>query len=122
MANNKFDNRLEYQQRSGGGMVVYNLGFDLHLPYVKRIIQMAQIKWALILCDMLGIPVTVLGIWANMTNIKSTILFIIASVYLMMRAYYYHIRQQQESRAREIDNWHKEQDKVDRINKNKNSL
>lgn len=80
---------------------------------------MAQVKWALILCDILGIPVTLLGIAANLNNVKSIILFIIAAIYLMLRAYYYAVRQQQEAKAREIDNWHKEQDKIDRMNKNK---
>lgn len=119
MADNKFNDWLEYQQRSGGGVAFHTTGVRLQLPSLKRITEMAQIKWALIICDWLGIPVTVLGIWANMTNVKSTILFIIASAYLMLRAYYYAIRQQQEARARDIDNWHKEQDKEDRINKNK---
>ena len=80
---------------------------------------MAQIKWAWIICDMLGIPVTLLGIASNIDNIKSTILFIIAAIYLMIRAYYYAIRQQQAVREKDIDLWYKETDKQERINKNK---
>lgn len=83
---------------------------------------MAQVKWALILCDMLGIPATVLGIWANVDNIKSTILAILAIAYLMGTGYYRFRKMAQDEKSREIDLWHKEQDKQDRINKNKNSL
>lgn len=119
MAANKFSNGMGYKHTENNGLPVHNIGFSVRHYNFKGIIQMAQIKWALILCDIFGIPVTMLGIAANMNNIKSTILFIIAAIYLMLRAYYYAIRQQQESRARDIDNWHKEQDKIDRINKNK---
>lgn len=80
---------------------------------------MAQVKWALILCDMLGIPVTVLGIWANIDNIKSTVLFILALTYVMFRLYYYAIQKQQAVREKDLDLWHKEQDKIERINKAK---
>lgn len=119
MAANKFSDGLGYKQSENNGLSIYTISRSLFVPYFKRLNRMAQIKWALILCDIFGIPVTLLGIASNMDNIKSTILFIIAAIYLMLRAYYYAIRQQQESKAREIDNWNKEQDKIDRINKTK---
>lgn len=119
MANNKFDNWLEYQQRSGGRMVVYNLGLDMHLPYVKRIIQMAQIKWALILADLLGIPFYLLGITQNIDNIRSAILFIVGLIYIMFRMYFFVIQRRQAVKDKDIDIWNKEQDMHERINKNK---
>lgn len=119
MASDQFGNEFRYKQRESSGLFVRNLGLSLQLSNYKRFIRMAQIKWALVFCDMLGIPATLLGIAANMNNIKSTILFIIAAIYLMLRAWFYAIRQQQEAKAREIENWHKQQDKIDRINKNK---
>lgn len=119
MANSKFDNETGYKHAKDRGLFISNPVFDLRISNLKRIGKMAQIKWALIFCDIFGIPVTLLGIAANMNNVKSTILFIISAIYLMLRAYYYAIRQQQEAKSREIENWFKEQDKNDRIKKNK---
>lgn len=119
MADNKFDNWLEYQQRSGGGVAFHNTCVPLQLPVIKRVIQMAQIKWALILADLLGIPFYLLGIAENFGNIRSAILFIVGLTYIMFRMYFYVIQRRQAIRDKDIDLWHKEQDKEERINKNK---
>lgn len=119
MADNKFDNWLEYQQRSSDRMAFYNTGIRLQLSSLKRIMEMAQIKWALILADLLGIPFYLLGIAENFGNIRSAILFIVGLTYIMFRMYFYVVQRRQAIRDKDIDLWHKEQDKEDRINKNK---
>lgn len=119
MANNKFNHKLQYQQRESSGLPIYYPGFDMQLPFFKRVIKMAQIKWTLILCDMLGIPATLLGIVANLDNVRSVILFILALTYVMFRLYYYAVQKKQAVREKELELWHKEQDKIERINKSK---
>jgi hypothetical protein len=119
MANNQFGNEFEYQQHKSSGLPVYYPGFDLQLPFFKRVIKMAQIKWTLILCDMLGIPVAFLGIISNMDNIRSTILFIVGLIYIMTRLYFFVIQRGQAVRQKEIELWHQEQDKIERIEKKK---
>lgn len=119
MADHKQFYRSEYKQLHSSGMAIHNIIGNVSIPYIQRVFKMAQVKLVWLICDIFGIPITLLGIAANLNNVKSTILFIIAAIYLMLRAYYYGVRQQQEAKAREIDNWHKEQDKLDRINKNK---
>lgn len=106
---------MEYKQREGSGMAFYSAVIDMQLPYYKRVIQMAQIKWALLICDILGIPTTILGIAANLNNVRSTILFFVALLYLMCRTYFYVVKQKQSVREKDIELWHKEQDKQDRI-------
>jgi hypothetical protein len=119
MASHKFSSKFGYQQRESSGLPVYHPGYDMQLPFFKRVIKMAQIKWTLIICDILGIPATFLGIVSNIDNIRSIILFILALTYIMFRLYYYAIQKQQAVREKEIDLWHKEQDKQERINKTK---
>lgn len=80
---------------------------------------MAQIKWAVWLADLLGISTTLLGFISNIDNVKSAILFILALTYMMFRIYFYVIQRQQSIREKEIDLWHQEQDKIERINKSK---
>lgn len=100
-------------------MAFYTTGIRLQLPYLKRIMEMAQIKWALILADLLGIPFYLLGIAENFGNIRSAILFIVGLTYIMVRMYFYVIQRRQAIRDKDIDIWNKEQDRIERINKNK---
>lgn len=119
MADHKFNNWLEYQQRSGDRMAFYHTGIHLQLPYLKRIMEMAQIKWALILADLLGIPFYLMGIVENMGNIRSAILFIVGLTYIMFRMYFFVVQRRQAVRDKDIDIWNKEQDMQERISKNK---
>lgn len=119
MASDKFGNEFGYQQRESSRLFVRSIDFSMQLHNYKRSLRMAQIKWAWIICDMLGIPVTVLGILANIDNVRSTILFMIALSYALPRCYFDIIARRQRTREKEIELWHKEQDKIDRINKNK---
>lgn len=117
MANNKHFYRGEYQQFQSGGLSVHNPIGNVSIHYVQRVFKMAQIKLIWLICDIFGIPLTVLGIVANIDNIKSVILAILAIAYLMGTGYYRFRRLAQEERAREIDLWHKEMDKKDRMKK-----
>lgn len=78
---------------------------------------MAQVKMIWLICDIFGIPLTLLGIVANIDNIKSAILAILAIAYLMGTGYYRFRRLAQAERDRELDLWHKEMDKQERIRK-----
>lgn len=120
MANNKYDNWLEYQQRPRNRMAFYYPGFHMQLPYLKRITEMAQIKWTLILADFLGIPIYFLGIYDNINNVRSAVLFIVGLTYVMFRIYFYVIQRKQAVRDKEYELWHKQIDKEERINKLKN--
>lgn len=119
MADHKHDNRNEHQQHEGGGDSIYNHGVHLQLPYYKRVIEMAQVKWALIICDMLGISATLMGIFANLENVKSTVLFFLALIFLMLRLYFFVVQRRQAIREKDLELWHMEQDKEERINSKK---
>lgn len=99
MADNKFNNWVEHQQRSSSRMAFYYPGIDMQLPYFKRVFKMATVKWALIVMDILGIPTWVLGV--------------------MARLYFFVVDKRISIREKEIELWHLEQDKQDRINKSK---
>lgn len=119
MGNNDFYNGVGRKQQAGDRMAIYPISYALQLPYLKRIIRMAQIKWALILADLLGVPFYLMGIAENMGNVRSAILFIVGLTYIMFRMYFYVIQRRQAVRDKDIDLWHKEQDRQERINKNK---
>lgn len=78
----------------------------------------AKIGW--LIADWLGIPLSLLGIVVNIDNIKSTVIALIAIIYLMIRTYFYFVQKQQAVREKEIELWHKMQDKQERINKTNN--
>lgn len=80
---------------------------------------MASIKWAWILADILGIPIWIMGIVANFDNVKSTVLFIVGLIYLGVRVYFYFVQKSQAVREKEIELWHLEQNKLERIKKNR---
>jgi hypothetical protein len=122
LADNKHFHRLGYQQSENSRLPFYPAVVSLCFYHYQRAIRMAKVKLALIICDMLGIPVTFLGIAANIDNVKSAILFLMALIYLGFRTYFFVIRQKQSVREKDIDLWHKEQNKQERINRNKKSL
>lgn len=119
MANNKLSDGMEYKQRENSWLPLYSSGISMQLFDLKRSFKMAQVKMIWIICDILGIPITLLGIVSNIDNIKSAILAILAISYLMLRGYYYWLEKKQKVRKTELELWHLEQDKQDRINKNK---
>jgi hypothetical protein len=117
MANHQFGNEFEYQQHKGGGLPVHTVGVDMQLSILKRIIQMAQIKWLSWLGNILGIGTAILGFLSNIDNVKSAILFLVGLTFLMFRTYYSVIKWRQEVREKEIALWHQEMDKQERIDK-----
>lgn len=121
MANHKFDNGLGHQQPKDSGMAFHSTGINMQLYDFKRNHKMGQIKLMWLICDFLGIPVTILGIATNMDNIKSAILAVLGIAYLCVRGFYYIKQKDQAIREKEIELWHLEQDKIERIRKNGHS-
>lgn len=80
---------------------------------------MAQIKWALFIADLLGIPAFIMGIALNFGTVKAGVLFIVGLSYVLVRLYFYVAKKKLEIRKDEIDLWFKEQEKRDRINQTK---
>ncbi len=117
MANNQQLYRGEHKQRSGDGMAFHNSGINMQLFDFKRVNKMAQVKMIWLICDIFGIPITCLGIVANIDNIKSVILAILGIAYLMVRGYYFMVQKEQAVREKELDLWHREMDKEERIKK-----
>lgn len=120
MANNKFSYRMEHKQRLHSGDSVHSLGFGMQLFNIKRVNKMAQSKMIWLICDFLGIPLSILGIIANMDNVKSAIIAVLGITYLMIRMYFYMIKAKQDVKEKDLDLWHKEMDKNDREEERKN--
>lgn len=71
-----------------------------------------KIGWLIV--DWLGIPLSLLGIYLNLDNVKSAIIAILAIIYLMLRTYFYFVQKKQAIREKEYDLWHREVDKMER--------
>lgn len=78
---------------------------------------MAQAKMIWLLCDFFGIPLSILGIIANLDNVKSAIIAVLGISYLMVRMYFYVTKAKQDVRDKEFELWHKEMDKNEREEK-----
>lgn len=104
-----------YPKHSDSGENIAYLSKSFTLTHVSRIRKMASVKLGWLLFELIGWPVWILGVWNNIDNGKSIVLFILAAMFLMVRLYYYHRQKDQAVREKELDLWHKEQDKQDRI-------
>lgn len=122
MAANKFSDGMGYKHTEDNGLPVHTISSSLFVPHIKRLNRMAQIKWAILVCDMLGIPVFLLGVVKDFGSFNSTVLLMISLFYAIPRCYFDIIARRQRTREKDLELWHKEQDKIERINKNKNSL
>lgn len=120
MGNNYDDKRME-RERSANDRLAFHLPvITLQHSYLKRVVHMAQIKWwAYVIMDLFGLPFWLLGILKNLDNIKSSILFLVGLIYAMSRLYFYVVQRRQAVREKELNLWHQEQDKQDRIKKSK---
>lgn len=74
----------------------------------------AKIVWVL-LANLIGIPFYVYAFVANFDSIKSTVLFILAVLGLMVRGYFFIVQKRQAIREKEYELWDKEQTKRDKI-------
>lgn len=83
----------------------------------KRTIKMVHAKIYWLIADVIGIPSTILGILLNLDNIKSTILFIVALIWGMVRIYFHFKDRSQRVREKDIQLWHMEMDKQERESK-----
>ena len=120
MANNQQFYRGGHKQHEGSRVAVHNTGLSDVLNDVKRVHKMAQVKFLWLLLDCLGVPITVLGIIANIDNFKAIVLFILAAAYVSARLYFFIAKNKQAVREKEYDLWDREMDKIERKNKHNN--
>lgn len=86
------------------------LGTSFLQTYVSRILKMAQIKVALLLADILGFTSFILGWVSNIDSVKSAVLFILGSIYLMIRTYYYFVHNKNKARREQWEQEIREQE------------
>jgi len=87
--------------------------------YLSEKKTMAQIKLVWILIDFLGVPLSLFGFIINLDNVKSTLIALLALIYLMCRVYFYVVQKEQAVREKELKLWHDEMDKFERQQKMK---
>lgn len=78
---------------------------------------MAYAKYMWILLDFIGLPTAVYGFILNMDNVKSSVIGLLAIIYLMCRIYFYVVEKKQAVRKKEFELWNLLMDKMDRLKK-----
>lgn len=72
--------------------------------------EAAKIGWFL-LSYMVGVPLYIYAFIRNIESVKSTVLFILAVIFLLVRMYYYVKKNNQALREKEYDLWEREENK-----------
>lgn len=110
MGNNKLLYRHNSQQQRSDSDPVFL--FDNLLPVFvpKGLIRMAESKALIFILNMLWPPLFVFAFLANIDNIKSTILFIVALSMGMIRFYFWVIRATQNKKLKDLDIKEREQE------------
>lgn len=85
MGDNKFDNRISYQQRESDRYSFSGIPNNVVLDGFKRINRMATSKALMTFLTWLGIPSTLLGMFAHMDATKATILYIAGLTMIVIR-------------------------------------
>lgn len=86
--------------------------------YTQQLKKMEYGKLAITLLNWFGIPITVLGILANLESWKAGVLFVLSAIYLLLRTIYYAVEKEQCRRKRNIE-LKRQQFEFDREKKNK---
>lgn len=104
MGSNKFDNGIERQQHESGSRIIHLPGSnDLHGP-TKRIIKMAETKFAALILNLIGIPLCFISFLDNIGTIKSAVLFMCALCFLLIRMYFFVIWAKQKTEKQQLEN------------------
>lgn len=104
MGNNKFNNRMERKQHESSSRIIH-LAYpdDMHNPY-KRIIKMAETKFAVLILNLIGVPLCFIAFWSNIDNVKSAVIFLVALIFLLIRIYFYVIWAKQKTEKQRMEN------------------
>lgn len=104
MGNNKFNNRMERKQHESSSRIIHLADLDdMHNPY-KRIIKMAETKFAVLILNLIGVPLCFIAFLDNLDNIKSAVIFLVALIFLMIRLYFYVIWAKQKTEKQKMEN------------------
>lgn len=117
---------MEYKRNIDSKGSVPHLPIDMLHGLVNRTKKMAEIKFGLILAYIIGVPLWIFAYVPNFDSWKGNVLFIIMATYWtgmiifnFRRKIRLEAKEKSEQRLRDIEAWHKEQDKIDRMNSNK---
>jgi len=91
----------------------------LSLHNSKILTKMATLKAGWMLAYLIGVPMWTYAFIENLNSWKSGALFIMMMIYWMGMIWFSFRKKRQLEREKELELWHKEQDKIERMNKKK---
>lgn len=104
MGDNKFNNRMERKQHAGSGRIIHLPDNNNLRPAYKRLYEMAETKFAVLILNLIGVPLCFIAFWDNIDNVKSAVIFIVALTFLLIRIYFYVIWAKQKTEKQRMEN------------------
>lgn len=65
---------------------------------------MAETKFAVLILNLIGVPLCFIAFLDNLDNIKSAVIFLVALIFLMIRLYFYVIWAKQKTEKQKMEN------------------
>lgn len=103
MGSNQFGNRLGREQRQNSSGFIHTFDSNYQLSLIQRVIKMAETKLAVILLNLIGIPLCFISFLSNLDNVKSAVIFICALAFILIRMYFFVIWAKQKTRKNEFE-------------------
>lgn len=118
---------MEYKRNIDSKGPIHPIPIDLLHGLVNRTKKMAEFKVGLILAYVIGVPLWIFAYVPNFDSWKGNVLFIIMAIYWtgmiifnFRRKIRLEAKEKSEQLLRDIEAWHKEQDRLEREEKRKN--
>ncbi len=94
---------MEHKQHESGGRIIYSTGITFMPTLLQRVFKMAETKLAAIILNLLGIPLCFIAFIRNIDNVKSSIIFLLALTFLLVRLYFFVVWAKQKTRKNELE-------------------
>lgn len=94
---------MERQQYQDSNWIVHTFDGNYLRNHLQRITKMAETKFAVLIINLLGIPVCFFAFIKNIDNVKSAFIFLAAMSFLMIRMYFFVIWAKQKTRKNELE-------------------
>jgi ABC-type transport system involved in cytochrome bd biosynthesis fused ATPase/permease subunit len=103
MGSNQFGDRMERKQYQNSDWIVHTFDWKYIGDNIQRVSKMAETKFAVLIINLLGIPVCFFAFIKNIDNVKSAFIFLAAMSFLLIRMYFFVIWAKQKTRKNELE-------------------
>lgn len=103
MGDNNINNGIGRKQHQNSSSFIHTFDANYQLSITQRVIKMAETKLAVILLNLIGIPLCFISFLSNLDNVKSAVIFICALAFILIRMYFFVVWAKQKTRKNELE-------------------